>query len=366
MADIKNFLYAWCGKKKLTPSYDIRAVGNKNRQKFMCEVRVDTYNYIGMGNSTNKKDAQTNAARDFVNYLVRIGEMNAAEVPAPGVSASGGDQPHDDGGPAAGGGAGVGFGSLPSSGPLPPHLVLKTEKEEAACSGPIPGVTGLGYSGGRNSGWGGGGGGGGAEWERGANLKEYYVKRDEQEAQATLESEEVDLNASLHGNWTLENAKARLNQFFQKEKTSAEYKYSQVGPDHNRADSSLPHSPQVRQKNIQLLLLPRELHRRDAAVCQTAGKKDHGARARLQQEAGGPVVRPVSGPAAVPPGGPGGLLRGHQEEGGRDSGGLRGHRVSGPAAAAGHRRPAARSPRPPSAGGPLRLGVSDSGEVGHV
>lgn len=38
MADIKNFLYAWCGKKKLTPNYDIRATGNKNRQKFMCEV----------------------------------------------------------------------------------------------------------------------------------------------------------------------------------------------------------------------------------------------------------------------------------------------------------------------------------------
>lgn len=47
----------------------------------------------------------------------------------------------------------------------------------------------------------------------------------------------MDLNANLHGNWTLENAKARLNQFFQKEKTSAEYKYSQVGPDHNRSGS---------------------------------------------------------------------------------------------------------------------------------
>lgn len=51
----------------------------------------------------------------------------------------------------------------------------------------------------------------------------------------TLESEEVDLNANLHGNWTLENAKARLNQFFQKEKITADYKYSQVGPDHNRS-----------------------------------------------------------------------------------------------------------------------------------
>lgn len=56
-----------------------------NLTPYSLQVRVDSFNYIGMGNSTNKKDAQTNAARDFVNYLVRIGEMNAAEVPALGV-----------------------------------------------------------------------------------------------------------------------------------------------------------------------------------------------------------------------------------------------------------------------------------------
>ncbi|XP_067331150.1 ATP-dependent RNA helicase A isoform X2 [Channa argus] len=226
MADIKNFLYAWCGKKKLTPSYDIRAAGNKNRQKFMCEVRVDGFNYTGMGNSTNKKDAQTNAARDFVNYLVRIGEVSASEVPAIGVGVPDGDQPDRGGGDGS-------FGNLPSSGPLPPHLVVKSEQEEGGDSGgmgPVPARGG--YSRGGSSGW---GAGGGAQWDRGANLKEYYARRDEQEAQATLESEEVDLNANLHGNWTLENAKARLNQFFQKEKTSSEYKYSQVGPDHNRS-----------------------------------------------------------------------------------------------------------------------------------
>lgn len=124
---------------------------------------------------------------------------------------------------------------------------------------PVPGVTGLGYAGRGDAVW--RGGGGASEWERGANLKEYFAKRDEQEAQAvgvlmfypiilnsclhpltsfsflqTLESEEVDLNANLHGNWTLENAKARLNQFFQKERITADYKYSQVGPDHNRSD----------------------------------------------------------------------------------------------------------------------------------
>ncbi|XP_057583618.1 ATP-dependent RNA helicase A isoform X3 [Hippopotamus amphibius kiboko] len=211
MGDVKNFLYAWCGKRKMTPSYEIRAVGNKNRQKFMCEVRVEGYNYTGMGNSTNKKDAQSNAARDFVNYLVRINEVKSEEVPAVGVApppppiTDTPDTTADTG------------GGLPTSmgGPLPPHLALKAENNS--------GIGASGY------------GAPGPTWDRGANLKDYYSRKEEQEVQATLESEEVDLNAGLHGNWTLENAKARLNQYFQKEKIQGEYKYTQVGPDHNRS-----------------------------------------------------------------------------------------------------------------------------------
>lgn len=53
---------------------------------WLLQVRVEGYNYTGMGNSTNKKDAQSNAARDFVNYLVRINEVKSEEVPAVGVS----------------------------------------------------------------------------------------------------------------------------------------------------------------------------------------------------------------------------------------------------------------------------------------
>lgn len=52
----------------------------------LCKVRIEGYSYIGMGNSTNKKDAQSNAARDFVNYLVRTKEVSPSEVPALGVS----------------------------------------------------------------------------------------------------------------------------------------------------------------------------------------------------------------------------------------------------------------------------------------
>lgn len=38
MSEMKSFLYAWLGKQKLTPSYDIQPSGSKARPKFMCEV----------------------------------------------------------------------------------------------------------------------------------------------------------------------------------------------------------------------------------------------------------------------------------------------------------------------------------------
>lgn len=235
MGDIKNFLYAWCGKRKMTPAYEFRAVGNKNRQKFMCEVRVEGFNYTGMGNSTNKKDAQSNAARDFVNYLVRINEVKSEEVPTVGIAPP--PPPVTEATDTATTDAGKNSESLPTTmgGPLPPHLALKAENDSGA------GASGFGAA-------------SGSTWElgtdvkdffpkkedpdgegRGTNMKDYYSRKEEQEVEATLESEEVDLNAGLHGNWTLENAKARLNQYFQKEKIQGEYKYTQVGPDHNRS-----------------------------------------------------------------------------------------------------------------------------------
>lgn len=50
--------------------------------RFLCEARINGMPYVGAGNSTNKKDAEKNAARDYVNFLVRTGKLNANEVPA--------------------------------------------------------------------------------------------------------------------------------------------------------------------------------------------------------------------------------------------------------------------------------------------
>ncbi|NWZ38525.1 DHX9 helicase, partial [Brachypodius atriceps] len=168
------------------------------------QVRVEGFNYVGMGNSTNKKDAQSNAARDFINFLVRVNEIKKEEVPAFGPAAgdipTGGQEAARD----------VTGSSSTVGGPLPPHLLLKSEVAPGNC------------------------GSHGAQWDRGANLQDYYSRKEEQEVQETSESE-VDLSADLHGGWTLENAKARLNQFFQKEKIQEDYKYIEMGPDHNRS-----------------------------------------------------------------------------------------------------------------------------------
>lgn len=54
--------------------------------RFKCEVRVAGYGYVGLGNSQSKKDAATNAANDFCNYLVRQGVMKQSDLPSLSVS----------------------------------------------------------------------------------------------------------------------------------------------------------------------------------------------------------------------------------------------------------------------------------------
>ena len=52
----------------------------------------------------------------------------------------------------------------------------------------------------------------------------------------TQQSEGVDLDAGFHGNWIQQNARARLNRFFQKEEMTSELMYSYVGRDHKRSE----------------------------------------------------------------------------------------------------------------------------------
>ncbi|XP_041985514.1 dosage compensation regulator [Aricia agestis] len=198
--DVKSYLFSWAAKKGLTPQLDIRATGPKHRQRFLCEARVDGYAYVGAGNSATKKEAEKNASRDFLNFLVRSGEVPASEVPGDvQVKAE-----RDEGAPPA--------SNLQGQG----NNYQQQQQRPVFQEGMNPDTMGpayQGFSGGQ---------------------KFTYMDRLQQQKNVE-EAEDLDVNASLHGNWTMENAKSKLHQFMQVNKIHADYVYKAVGPDHTRS-----------------------------------------------------------------------------------------------------------------------------------
>lgn len=67
----------------------------------------------------------------------------------------------------------------------------------------------------------------------GENRNFTYMDRLQQQKNVE-EAEDLDVNASLHGNWTMDNAKSKLHQFLQVNKIHSDYIYKAVGPDHTR------------------------------------------------------------------------------------------------------------------------------------
>lgn len=45
------------------------------------KCRIDGEAYTACGNSTSKKDAQMNAAKDMTQFLVRTNKMNSNDIP---------------------------------------------------------------------------------------------------------------------------------------------------------------------------------------------------------------------------------------------------------------------------------------------
>ncbi|KAL9903077.1 dosage compensation regulator mle isoform 1-T1 [Glossina fuscipes fuscipes] len=198
MADIKSFFHEWCAKKKVEPKFEVRPTGPKHRQRFLCEVRVSGYPYVAVGNSTNKKDAERNASRDFVNFLVRSSNLASQDVPAEAGMAS--SAPNES---TVILGSGASFGS----------------ERRFFDGGTGPQDLGQAYR----------------PMDRGNEYGNFNFIDRAQEQMEMKEAESIDVNAAIHGNWTIENAKAKLHQFMQMNKITADYKYTPVGPDHARS-----------------------------------------------------------------------------------------------------------------------------------
>ncbi|XP_066965317.1 ATP-dependent RNA helicase A protein-like isoform X3 [Macrobrachium rosenbergii] len=190
--NIKQWLYVYCGKKKINPMYSIRNSGPKHCQKFVCEVRIPGYSYVGLGYSTKVKGARENAAKDFVQYLIRQGEVAQDDVP-------------DLKGPDESIQAADGSAEWQPSAPMKPVPGLR---DKGNVYRPI---------------------------QRKGREKPLTYKERVQKRRANEDAEEGDMTASIQGNWTVENAKTRLHMFMQTYKISADYKYKTIGPDHNRS-----------------------------------------------------------------------------------------------------------------------------------
>ena len=48
---------------------------------FVLQVQVEGFDYVGLGSATNKKDAETNAAKDFCGFLIGAGIIPADSFP---------------------------------------------------------------------------------------------------------------------------------------------------------------------------------------------------------------------------------------------------------------------------------------------
>jgi ATP-dependent RNA helicase A len=131
-------------------------------------------------------------------YLVRVGEVRESDIPALALPKHEESQPSSE---------------LPPGVSLAPHLAVGNI---ASSSKGDPSL--------------------GQEDQRHCAMPSYQQNFFENrgEKRSLEESENLDLNAGIHGNWTLSNAKSRLHQYLQVNRLPAEYKYSSVGQDHNR------------------------------------------------------------------------------------------------------------------------------------
>lgn len=84
----KEYLYTFCGKRKVTPSYSYEA----SRGGFCCDVVVPGITFLGRGVAKSKKEAQGEAAKNFCEQLVKLKIVSPSSLPAPidvhGVSTS--------------------------------------------------------------------------------------------------------------------------------------------------------------------------------------------------------------------------------------------------------------------------------------
>ncbi|XP_046389363.1 2-oxoglutarate and iron-dependent oxygenase domain-containing protein 3-like [Ischnura elegans] len=81
MSKMHDFLHEWCGKRQIKPQYEIQSSGPQNNPHYTCKLRLNGYEYVGIGSSPKKDDAMEVAARDYVYFLRKKNILAKKELP---------------------------------------------------------------------------------------------------------------------------------------------------------------------------------------------------------------------------------------------------------------------------------------------
>ena len=81
VTEIKSFLYAFCGRQRSLPEYETKPAGrDKNGwMSYFSTVAPTGFPYVGQGTAQTRKEAQTAAAWDFIDYLVKQARISERE-----------------------------------------------------------------------------------------------------------------------------------------------------------------------------------------------------------------------------------------------------------------------------------------------
>uniref|UniRef100_A0A915PRX8 RNA helicase n=1 Tax=Setaria digitata TaxID=48799 RepID=A0A915PRX8_9BILA len=195
--EIRGWLYGWLGKRRLgIPSYNtVQLASRGGKIRFRCDLRVPGQPHVGLGISANKKDAATNAARDFAQFLIRQKLLDPSELPKLTASML----------------EATNLNSSSWRSALEyDNLVNKPEENSDTTANAVVDFPAI-------------------------KIKTEHQRYVEQKAEEVALSESVDLRADIHGGWTVDNSKMHLNEFVQKIKQPPlKYDIRAIGTDNAR------------------------------------------------------------------------------------------------------------------------------------
>lgn len=76
----KAWLYAWLGFRHIRPTYTHETIGQRPDQHFKCSLTADGFDKVAQGVAQSKKEAQTEAAWNFIDWLGETEKLMSHEI----------------------------------------------------------------------------------------------------------------------------------------------------------------------------------------------------------------------------------------------------------------------------------------------